>query len=74
MYYIFNRVKPEQSICRMGMLYLTAGEIWYLRLILLNKPVYSYTDARTVDNILYRTFQEAAIVLGYCTGTQPYHA
>jgi hypothetical protein len=32
--YIFKRLKPEDNIVRMGMLYISAGEMWYLRLLL----------------------------------------
>lgn len=40
---------------------LTLGEIWYLRLILYSQPVISFKDARTVDGITFKTFQEAAL-------------
>jgi hypothetical protein len=45
-------------------IYVTAGEIWYLRLILLNRPIISFEDAYTgpaPDFIRYYSFQEAAI-------------
>ena len=42
------------------MLPITAGEIWYLRLILLNRPITSYEDA--LDGC--RTFQLAATSVG----------
>jgi hypothetical protein len=40
---------------------LTIGEKWYLRLILYKQPVISFIDARTVDEITFQTFQEAAL-------------
>jgi len=40
---------------------LTVGEKWYLRLILYNHPVTSFNHARTIDEIVFQTFQEAAL-------------
>jgi len=48
----------------MEMLYITAGEIWYLRLLLLHCACVSFVDLRTVDGVTHRTFQEAAIAIG----------
>jgi protein-disulfide isomerase-like protein with CxxC motif len=45
-------------------LYVTAGDIWYLRLILIHRPIISFDDAKTGKAptfTKYRTFQEAAI-------------
>src|SRR5690606_24599958 len=53
--------------CRMNTVYITAGEVWYLRLILLKRAVVSHEDARTVRGQIYDTFQEAAKALGYAT-------
>lgn len=43
------------------------GEIWFLRLLLFNRPGKSYKDIRTVHGIEYNTFQSAAVALGYVT-------
>src|SRR3546814_862728 len=51
----------------MNTIYMTAGEVWYLRLILLNRPVNNHEDARTVEDRVYPTFQEAAKAAGYAT-------
>ena len=47
-----NPVRPSQ------------GELFYLRAILQSRPVLSFIDARTVNDEVYETFQEAAIALG----------
>lgn len=49
------------------MVYVTAGEIWYLRLILLETSPRSYEDARTYRGVTYQTFQEAALAKGLVT-------
>ena len=51
-------------VSRLQMLYPSAGEIFYLRLLLAHKPASSFEDIRTVDAHLFPTFQEAAIALG----------
>jgi hypothetical protein len=45
----------------MEMLYPTAGEISFLRLILLGKPAINYADAISVNGIRYNSFQMAAV-------------
>ena len=62
--FIWKRDKGIRSITRMEMLYITAGEIWCLRLLLLHCACVSFVDLRTVDGITHRTFQEAAIAIG----------
>ena len=47
--YIFRRNKPDNNIPRMHMLYPTMGEIWYVRLLLLNFPSRGYSDLLSVD-------------------------
>jgi hypothetical protein len=61
--YIFKRLKPDDNIVRMSMLYLNAGEMWYLRLLLLNIPASSFDDLKYVNNIEHTTFQSAALAL-----------
>ena len=46
----------------MGMLYLSsAGEMWYMRLLLLNKPADSFFNLKYVNGIEYTSFQSAAV-------------
>jgi hypothetical protein len=40
------------------------GEVFYLRTLLQHRPSSSYEDARTIDGVLYDTYQEAATELG----------
>ena len=63
--YVYERANFSDQIVRMGMVYVTAGEIWYLRLLLLNEPAFSFEDLKTVHGIQYDTFQAAAIAHGY---------
>jgi len=60
-YYLYKRNLSLKSITRLEMVPLTVGEKWYLRLILYNNPVTSYKNARTIDDIVFQTFQEAAL-------------
>ena len=51
----------------MGMLYPTAGEIWYERQLLLHYETSSFIQLRTINGIVYQTFQEAAVACGLVT-------
>jgi len=65
--YLSKRLKPDNTIVRLSMLYLTVGEAWYLRLIFLKRPVRSYVDAKTHNGQLYTTFQQSAVASGFIT-------
>jgi len=60
-FYLYKRNRNFKSITRLEMVPLTIGEKWYLRLILYRMPVVSFKDARTVDGMIFQTFQEAAL-------------
>jgi len=62
--YIWRRDTSRRIITRMEMIYITAGEIWYLRLLLLHQACFSYANLRTINGVTHRTFQEAAVALG----------
>jgi PIF1-like helicase len=64
--FLFKKKDQTRSITRMEMPPIQAGEIWYLRLILLNKPVISYDEAINSCD----TFQLAAISEGYVNDKQ----
>jgi hypothetical protein len=66
--FVFKRLKNAQQIVRIGMLYITVGELWYLRLLLLNKSAYSHSGIKIVDGYEYPTFQMAAIKLNFNEG------
>jgi hypothetical protein len=67
-YYYYRR--QATIITRIGMIYPGAGELWFLRLICGRRPVCSYADARTVDEIEYGSYQEAAVAAGYVNQAQ----
>jgi hypothetical protein len=62
--FLYRRKAGAEIICRLEMLYVTAGESWYLRLIIKNTPIMSYDDALTFEGHVYATFQQAAIARG----------
>src|SRR5882757_349837 len=53
-----------EKISRIQMMYPSAGELFYLRVLLLHKFGRSFDDLKTVDGISAPTFQEAAQLLG----------
>jgi hypothetical protein len=63
--YLYRRCNNVQSVVRLEMIYITAGESYFLRLITKNRAYKSFEDARTVDGITYITFQEAAVAANY---------
>ena len=50
--YIRERKDIDNVIVRLNMVLMGMGELYYLRLILMNKPASSYVDARTVNGML----------------------
>lgn len=55
----------ENIVVRMATVYITAGEPWYLRLLLLRKPASSFQDLLTVNGVAFTRFQDAAVKEGY---------
>ena len=49
--FIRARKHCERVIVRLNMVMMGMGELYYLRLILMNKPISSYIDARTVNGM-----------------------
>jgi len=62
--YIMKKVNPNPSITRIGMLCILTGEIYYLRILMVNCPVLSWKDAKTFEGTEYNTFKEAAVARG----------
>jgi hypothetical protein len=54
----------NRSITRIETLPFSCGEPFYLRMIIMSRPVHSYVDARTHDGHTYKTYQECAIAAG----------
>ena len=48
----------------------TAGEQFYLRILLHHLPARSYNDLKIINNIAHNTFQSAAVALGYFSNEQ----
>ena len=69
--YVYIPVFKVSRCIRIEMLYQTAGDIYYLRLILLKKPATSDEDVRTVSlrhgSTVYDSYQQAAIAMGLVT-------
>jgi hypothetical protein len=53
-------VTKSEHIVRMSMVPFSAGEIFWLRTLLYRTPSYSFVDLRTVDGVIYTSFQAAA--------------
>lgn len=78
-WYMIPRMHPEAGICRLEMVPLTAGELWFLRLILLNEhPISLLEDAKfcpdknnpgKLEEHALQTFQAKAIAMGYVKDT-----
>jgi hypothetical protein len=66
--YICKR-QISECIIRVQNLFITSGDIWYLRLIMVKSAVKSFEDALTDHdhNIRYSSFQAAAVAKGFVT-------
>jgi len=62
--YIWRRDAYKRIITCMEIIYVTAGEIWYLRLLLLHQACFSYVNLKTINILTRQTFQEAVVALG----------
>jgi hypothetical protein len=60
--YVYKRLNPSDVIVRMAMNYITNGEIWYLRLLMLNFPMHgSIRDAYKFGGVSLGSFQAVAV-------------
>jgi len=64
--YICRR-QHSDCIIRLQNLYITSGDIWFLRLIMLSVPCSSFVEARTCGDIVFSCFQTAAVARGFVT-------
>ena len=62
--YLCKRANHQQSITRLEAISVTAGELFFLRLILYNYPKKNYADCREFNNVTYTTYQQAAVAAG----------
>lgn len=64
--YICRRAATSHpAITRMKMLYVSAGDVFYQRLILRHETPTSFEEARSHNGEVFQTFQEAAVAKGY---------
>ena len=68
--YIYKKMNPTNTIVRMGMVYIYMGEIYYLRLLLLNMPAMSYNELLTVNGVTFTYFQQSAVARGLISNEQ----
>jgi hypothetical protein len=62
--HVILRSSAHPHISRIRDVRPSEGEVFYLRALLQHRPASSHVDARTVDDIEFPTFQEAATELG----------
>ena len=64
---IQHKVRPRQKgvkVARIQIVSPTAGEVFYLQSLLNKRPARSFEELRTIDGILYSSFNEAALRFG----------
>ena len=64
---IRKRRTKKNPVARIQTISPTAGELFYLRCLLMHRPARSYEDLRTFGHEMFTTFHEAAIHLGLFT-------
>jgi len=62
--YLYRRSAYHLSITRMEVIAVTAGELFFMRLILYSFPKQSFQDCKQFSNRTYTTYQEAAVASG----------
>jgi hypothetical protein len=53
--YQWKNIDDGKHIVRMNTIYITAGEIWYVRLLLLHVVAYSFKDLIFFESIEYKS-------------------
>jgi len=62
--YLYRRAEKYPSITRLEVIAITAGELFFLRLIMYNYPKKSYLQCLQFNNRPYKTYHEAAVAAG----------
>jgi hypothetical protein len=62
--YLYQRKDQKATIVRLEMIYVTAGEPFFLRLLVKARPFSKFKDLLSVDGVVYPTFQQAAVKAG----------
>ena len=65
--HVILRSHKNPHITRLQPVRLSLGDIFYLRILLQTRPARSFEHLRTVNGIIYPTFQEACIALNLFT-------
>ena len=63
-YHVVLRTSVNEHLSRIQDVRPTQGETFYLRVILQNKPCRSFKDARTVNGVVFPSYQAAALEMG----------
>lgn len=72
---VYKKKKGSGSIARIQSVSPTAGELFYLRCLLLHQPARSFDDLKTYGEITFHTFHEAAVHCGlFATEDEGYYA
>ena len=61
---VIQRDPSRRHLSRLQSVHVSRGELFYLRSLLLSRPVTSWEDLQTVGNTVYPSFQAACIALG----------
>jgi hypothetical protein len=61
--HVILRQHTTSHITRLQPVRLSLGDVFYLRVLLQTRPARSFEELRTVDGIIYSTFQEACLAL-----------
>jgi len=62
--HIILRSHKKRHVTRLQPVRLSLGDVFYLRVLLQNRPTHSFEDLRTVNGTTHQTFQQACIALG----------
>ena len=62
--HVVQRDSSRPHLSRLQSIHVSRGELFYLRSLLLSRPGISWVDLRTIDGMVYPSFQAACIALG----------
>jgi len=62
--HVIQRSGKQPHLSRLQSVHISRGEIFYLRILLLTRSGTSWEDLRTINHVLYPSFQATCIALG----------
>ena len=62
--HVIQRDPSRPHLSRLQSVHVSRGELFYLRSLLLSQPGTSWEDLRTIDGMVYSSFQAACLALG----------